>query len=611
MLSKPKADIKCHSERLAKNIIISFVSLRMTVMLLLCILALAFYASPIFAQSATPSASPPIPYTLYPIPSSIPPTSPIYTDLLVHNMFHTFSCLGVGSSIIGQPCLTYQFNQPVLSSVNLSGGALGTTTSLIGALYMHPPIRTADYLASIGENFGIVKEVHAQGVTGSGNEVLKPILTLWKVSRNIAYLIMIVIFVIIGLMVMFRQRINPQTVITAQAALPGLVIGLILITFSYFLAALITDTAFIGTNLVGYYFSAAQSTPQQNLVADTANVDVLTIFGKFVGAIGIGDITGAISVIFDNAPGNVRAFLRVFAGIVSFQLGNQFGEAIPAIGPLERFIDIKGIVAGIVAATTTALFTPQVLGLAFWFIAMVVMIYTMLKLLLRLVNNYISILFLTISAPFHFLAASLPGRQEIATGWALNMLCNILAFPAVMGVFYFVGYLLGANAVDTCLGSQSIPLATCEAAGGKPFFQLGADPALSGAANLPLFGGMDLGLLRILIAFGALLATPAIPDIICRTIGRVTQAGQLIGQEIGAGVGGGQRYLGQAGGGLGAAAQVAGQIPSKRGFAPDFDEKGKFIGYRYSYEPIHGGGAGILERFRAMRKPPIKGKIQE
>ena len=96
------------------------------------ILHFTFYIPPAFAQTSTPSA---VQSTVYSLPSTVQPTSPLYTDLLVNNMFHTFSCLAVGSSVIGQPCLTYQVTKnaqgaiqsvPVLSQVNLSGGALGT-----------------------------------------------------------------------------------------------------------------------------------------------------------------------------------------------------------------------------------------------------------------------------------------------------------------------------------------------------------------------------------------------------------------------------------------------------------------------------------------------------
>lgn len=164
---------------------------------------------------------------------------------------------------------------------------------------------------------------------------------------------------------------------------------------------------------------------------------------------------------------------------------------------------------------------------------------------MRLVNSFLTIIFLTITAPFHFLAASLPGRQSIATGWILNMLCNVLTFPAVMTVFYFIAFILGKS-----YGPLNITTTTSIT---SPSFAL---PLLS----------LDNSFIRILLAFGALIATPSIPDIICRTIGRVGPAGQLLGQEIGGNVRGGQGYLGQSQGRLGAVSQdVRGLFPSTGG----------------------------------------------
>src|SRR3989344_1021444 len=181
---------------------LQFSIIKILIFLTLFIVLHSLFIIPVHAQ--TPNSvinnqqSASIPY--YP-PSNLNASSPYYTDLMVHNMFHTFSCLTVGSSIIGQPCLTYQVTKnaqgaitsiPVLSKADLSGGLLGTTTSLLGALYTNQPIRTVDYLASVKNNFTFVKEAHAQGVTGSGNAVLQPVLALWQVSRNISYLIMII-----------------------------------------------------------------------------------------------------------------------------------------------------------------------------------------------------------------------------------------------------------------------------------------------------------------------------------------------------------------------------------------------------------------------------------
>lgn len=544
--------------------------------LFLFLLTICYLPSTTYAQTATQTATTSaIPYTLTSIPSSVSPTSPVFTDLLVSNIFHTFGCLAVGADLMGQPCLTYQMSQnaqgviqgvPVLSQTNFSGGALGATTSIITTLYMSPPVRTSVYLASVGKDLGVVKEAHAQ-VVGSGAGVLDPVLGLWRVSRNISYLIMIVIFVVIGLMIMFRQRINPQTVITAQAALPGLVIGLILITFSYFIAALITDAAYVGVNLVGYYFSAAQPNSPPKLVQEIATENVGSIFSQFVGMISVGDLQGILQPIIDTLEPGVQTWVRLFGALLAFQTGSAVGGPLSAVaGSATCFLlpnavapglgvtlgtigaPICGAVAGAVGGTVVgtglaakAFADPAgTFNWALYFIAIAVMIYTMFKLLLRLVNNYLTIIFLTITAPFHFLVASLPGRQGIATNWILNMFCNVISFPAVFAVFYFVAYIWGGNSAPA------------------HFFNVSSgqfNP--TGGQTLPLFGGLDLSFVRVLIAYGALLATPTIPDLICKTIGRVGQAGQMIGQEISAGTRGGQGYFGQTTGGM---SNVAGNI---------------------------------------------------
>jgi hypothetical protein len=544
----------------------------------------------ISAQTLNPS-----PYTL---PPTVSPTSPLYTDLLVNNLFHSFSCLAIGQSVIDQPCLSYLQGVPVLSKANTSGGALGATTSLIGMLYANPPVRTADYLASIGEGMGIVKTANAQ-VYGSGAAVLRPILDLWRVSRNISYVIMIVIFVVIGLMIMFRNKLNPQTVITAQAALPGLVIGLILITFSYFLAGLITDVSFLGINIVGAYFSAAQPNAAPKLVQDFASDNIMTIFSKYVGMISQGDIASVFSSIMDSMDAGVQGWIRVFAGIIAFQTGQQFGQPLGAMAgavgcsstgvgilasPLCGVVAglVGGLITGIALAIPAAMNPSGTFGLVFYFVVIAITIYTMLKLVLKLVNNYLQIIFLTISAPFQFLFASLPGRQSIVTGWILSMLCNVLAFPAVFAVLYFVAYLWGPNTAPGNL------------------FNITAQATLTGKETLPFFGGLNLSFIRLLLAFGALLATPSIPDVICRALGRASQAGQMIGQEISGGVRSGQGYAGQFGNRIGGTAGSLGKTiggETQYVWNKNLDQNGNPIGWEaYTGSPGFLGKRGIFRR---------------
>ncbi|MBI2596663.1 hypothetical protein HYW41_00720 [Candidatus Daviesbacteria bacterium] len=544
------------------------------------ILASLFIIQPVYAQnSASPSStskeSKPTFEVSQTLPSTILPTSPIYTDLLVHNIFHTFSCLAVGQSVISQPCLNYVKGVPVLSSVNLSGGALGTVAGVIGALYQNPPVRTYESLASLGQTLGIVKEAKAQ-VVGSGAGVLQPIQTLWQVSRNISYVIMIVIFVIIGLMVIFRQRINPQTVITAQAAIPGLVIGLILITFSYFLAGLVSDTAFVGTNLVGAYFSAVrgEASNPQNLVQTISNQNVLDIFGPFTKIVGLRELNGAINSIWPSLAVSGSSFLpwafgpqqvlQSLSGILISQVILPFGSMFGGAGQ---------IVAGIITLTGALAVPTTMITVALSFVAMVILIYAMFRLLLRLINNYITIIYLTVTAPFQFLFAALPGRQGIATGWILNFLGNILAFPAVLAVFYFVAFILGPDVVNQhCTDPCPFKVSYINNSQNRATSVYAQEPtsriSVTDTSTFPLLGGFDLGFVNLLLAFGALVALPAIPDAIQRTVGKVSQAGQLIGQEIGAGTGAGQRYAGQFQQGVTGFAGQVGRVSDTIGLAP-------------------------------------------
>lgn len=541
----------------------------------LWLMVFAFFASPAFAQAPDPSTS-----LRMGLPSNVSPTSPLYTDLLIHNMFHSFSCLAIGQSVIGQPCLTYLQGVPVLSRVNTSGGALGATTNIIGMLYQNPPVRTADYLASISGNFGVIREANAQ-VVGSGAQVLSPILKLWQVSRNISYVIMIIIFLIIGLMVMFRNKLNPQTVITAQAALPGLVIGLILITFSYFLAGLITDVAFVGTNVVGYYFSAAQNKPPQNLVEKASDKNVIDIVSSLVKGIKKDDIESGVGTLFsalgepDLNTSNPATLIRSFASIVAYQIGSQIGPAIGAslaaigcgaatiwTGPGALLAipacagvgqAVGGIGGGLFLAQRVWGNPAGWIGYGLWVVAIIIIVYSMLKLLIKLINNFLTIIFLTITAPFQFLFAALPGRQGIATDWILNMLSNILAFPAVIAILYFVAIILGQSAG---------PLTVSDLNHVQNSNTVYADDKISitGTSTLPLLGGFSLSFINVLLAFGALVALPAIPDIIGRTIGRMSQAGQLIGQEIGGSARAGRGYLGQAQGAVGGVSRDVGNL---------------------------------------------------
>lgn len=122
---------------------------------------------------------------------------------------------------------------------------------------------------------------------------LEPILGIWKALRNIAYALLAIVMVFIGLMIMVRKKISPQVAVTAENALPKVALSAVLITFSYpigaFLVSMIfplsfTAIAIIGSVLDEGFPAAATITPNPNVL--------MGIFAaiELIGGIGIASI---------------------------------------------------------------------------------------------------------------------------------------------------------------------------------------------------------------------------------------------------------------------------------------------------------------------------------
>src|SRR3989338_8030073 len=120
--------------------------------------------------------------------------------------------------------------------------ALGTITLAMDTLYAHPPASGVMYAYDLLQNAGLAKPAYAQGIGFAG---LTPFLSFWKTSRNIAYAVLIIIMVAIGFMIIFRMKIDPKTVISVQAAIPKIVLTVIIITLSYPIVGFFIDIMYL------------------------------------------------------------------------------------------------------------------------------------------------------------------------------------------------------------------------------------------------------------------------------------------------------------------------------------------------------------------------------
>lgn len=292
-------------------------------------------------------------------------------------------------------------------SKNQTGSALSTLTMLTGALFLNKPASGVEYLADIGKNLGLVKPVYAQ-TQETGYEILTPVKELWKQTRNLAYMVFVLIMIAIGFMIMLRTRIDPRTVATVQAAIPGVIVSFILVTFSYAIAGLIVDI----TNVLTYVFGLVLE--QGKIVTGVQNLIVLmrtdpkqNIFQTF------------LQILNSGKP--QEAGQNIIAGIVN---GLDFG--------LTNFIkEIPG------AETISG----WVIGL--FFAMLVVMI--MFRVFMMLLTALVTIVLLTIVAPFQFLLAAVPGQGRTVFSWFKSMLVAALTFPVTFVLLLIAAAFLGVD----------------------------------------------------------------------------------------------------------------------------------------------------------------------
>ena len=312
-------------------------------------------------------------------------------------------------------------------------------------------ISAIGYTKSLISKIG-VPEARAQGF---GFQQLELSLVLWRMSRNVAFALIILIIIIMAFMIMFRTKIAPQVVITVQSALPKIIITLILITFSYAIAGLLFDVMNIAFGLLSLIISnsgvvATDATPAQ-------------IFGVFL----------------DNTALGMIALVTVFYVAVTIVLG--VGSLF--LGPLALF----GILATILFAVIAVL-----------------LIVTAVRTFWLLLRAYVNILLLVIAGPFQILFGAISAEGGIGR-WIRSLLGNFIVFPTTgfmlfLAHLFFWGGALGGNTDFAGIDWFGLnPFRISEGIG-------------SGAISFPLLGntaGAEINIINFFVSIAMLVLIPA------------------------------------------------------------------------------------------------------
>lgn len=305
---------------------------------------------------------------------------------------------------------------------------------------------------------GFVPKAYA--AEGIGFAALAPFRSIWLIFRNFVFLIMVLVIIAIGFMIMFRSKINPQTVISVENSLPKIVITLILVTFSYAIAGFLIDIMYISIGFIFLFFqtnSVIKLTDDQNLLNNVRN---------------LGSLFDSLSVNFDTyfqvstsilnlLPNYVRVsldyalsalFLKtiisiaggLFAGkAAKLTLFQKLGQALQKIPFVERAADkvqktgtigvslIAGIILLILELVLEAFFKQYVSIFLLSVILMLSIVFIFFRIFFMLLRTYIEILFLVIFSPLILMLEAIPGKSSFSS-WIKNLLLNLSVYPILV-----------------------------------------------------------------------------------------------------------------------------------------------------------------------------------
>ncbi len=316
-----------------------------------------------------------------------------------------------------------QLNSSTTSNnTNYTGGygALGDISSLMGTMYSTPPASGVGYFAYLGKTAGFINPTYAASSSSStelnsgpvyGFSFLSPIESLWAFTRDLAYILLVLIIIFTGLMIIIGGKIGGQVPITFMSALPNIVAAIILIEFSYAIGGFMIDFMNV---LLGFVYYAFANSPMASTLGS----------GSFYSAF------------------SSRAFVfNVFGHIMSVPGLQTLGTTVTGQLNLNNY----GILGHLVNAVAGFAGNSAGGDSLIIFIISVILLFTALRIFISLVGAYISLVFLPVAAPFMFLFGAFPGQTKTIWSFFAGMLKAILTFVLVYVMFLIIYYLTHGN----------------------------------------------------------------------------------------------------------------------------------------------------------------------
>lgn len=342
----------------------------------------------------------------------------------------TQGCLGVNSTT-GQ----IGYSQP--GSGQPVGGLMGFAIGGITTTFQ-PPTSTSQFTDYLANNFGILKPVFAQEGASGSFQSFEFLQQLFIALRDLTFMILVILFIIIGIAIMLRLKIDPRTVMSIQNQIPRIIIGIVLISFSYAIAGFLTDmmwvTTYFGINTVGGI--AQKQCPKQDGKRDITEVATRSLYNSPIiyahnlfntdSCFGVNGQWSGLSGLSRQVGGSIGDILT--STIIQGLGGN--GQNMDIIS-LDDCSLIDGILHPSKCAKAAAFgVISSIIGIIGLVVVIIAILLALVRLWFTLLKAYVYILLDVISAPLQIGAGLFPGSKMGFSRWIRHLLAYLLVFPA-------------------------------------------------------------------------------------------------------------------------------------------------------------------------------------
>ncbi|HEX9804111.1 MAG TPA: hypothetical protein VGA67_00350 [Candidatus Dojkabacteria bacterium] len=369
---------------------------------------------------------------------------------------------------------------------------------------------------------------------GTGFAILAPLQGLWAWSRNLTYILFIIIIIIISFLILFRKNLGGQTPVNLFSAIPGIILSLVLITFSYPISGLFIDVITLGSNLMQNLILSGPGAPgaaiwqvgqgtwiasgyPDGAVESNRTVEMIQPDDPAI-SIWNGLGTSGFDPCQTNSSGETACDVNNLLPEDAFQ-GNLIGQLAKS---LVDVIDFLGADNALI---------QLVIGVAVLMVS--------IKLFMSLLNKYVLLVLMVVLAPWYFFLSAFPNRTgPMLALFIKTHLGAALGFVSVYGMFLFM----------IVLGQSDV------------LNDFNWAPPLLGYSQS--FINENPGVIRSLVILGVYLSIPAMPQFI-NTLLEVPE-NNVFAREIGGSVKGGVGLVGQGISSIGAATGLSGRLTGQR-----------------------------------------------